>query len=593
MELAKTMRLKPSSPVCLAVLTAFASQLAFADNPSAPGDLQADVYSSTAGEIFWSRSTDTDGIVVSYDILQDGNLIASRDALSFFTDSLIDGVTTTFSVIAVDNDGERSDTVSISLAGGTPGNNTDGQPLPPANLFATVYSATAAEIFFDRNTEQTLTYEVSVDGEVVANTDGISFFFDDLDGGRVTVVDVVAINANGQRSGAASVQFTTTGDGSGNPPETSSIINPPANLRLDVYSATAGELFWDRSSQTDLIEFAEVRRDGLVLGSTDGTSFFDDSREAGVAYRYEVRFMNLDGGRSDAAVVDETDGVVIPDNDPDLLSLNQDNEILQTAVSIASLASLNELNSFVRAIIASDRSVEACDEGGSKLFTTRNPDAERPTVDLVLDNCAINGQVIDGDISFNPLAQPDNGTDIQINYFTVSYSYQAGNTIILTGGYLDALSVNLSSFPQPFEDSTEQSWVLRTLEFVGDEVIEVFDFSAEFTSIPSPLDPQLRDIVRHRASFGFAGNATGGVRFEYRPVNELERASDSPFYDSGIFRIEDQAGSSLDVNFGTGDPATVLLILQTATGSEDSSQDVASGLDRLLLSVPNVDPLSL
>ena len=302
------MCLRTLSPVCLAAITALAPQLALAESPSAPGNLRADVYSNTAGEIFWSRSTDSDGVVVEYEILQDGTLVASRDALSFFADNLTDGVTTTFSVIAVDNDAERSEAVSVNLTGGVRGGDVDGRPTPPANLFATAYSASAAEVFWDRNTEQTLSYEVSIDGAVVAITDGTSYFTDDLEAGQLINVDVIAIDVNGQRSAAANVTVTTTG-GTVTPPSNGDTLLPPSNLRLDVYSETAGELFWDRSSQTNLIDTTEVRRNGEVIGITNGTSLFDDTRVSGVAYRYEVTFIGFDGEQSDAASVDETGGI--------------------------------------------------------------------------------------------------------------------------------------------------------------------------------------------------------------------------------------------------------------------------------------------
>ena len=314
------MRLKTVSLVCMAVLTAIAPSLAFAEAPSAPGNLRAEVYSTTAGEIFWSRSTDTNGVVTGYEILQDGASVATLDALSFFADNLTDGVTSTFSVIAIDNDGERSDTVSVDITGGAQGNdnNAGERPLPPANLFATVYSTTAAEVFFDRNTNDVLTYEVSLNSVVVATIDGTSFFFGDLSGGQVIDVDVVAIDGNGLRSDAASVQFNTTGDAGGVNTPVASAIDAPSNLSLEVYSATAGELFWDRSSQTNLIDTTEILRDGQVIARTSGTSFFDATRIRGVAYRYDVTFIGFDGDQSDTSTVDETGGIAnAPENTPD------------------------------------------------------------------------------------------------------------------------------------------------------------------------------------------------------------------------------------------------------------------------------------
>ncbi len=654
------MRLNAVSPLCLAVLTALAPSLAFAEAPSAPSNLRAEVYSNTAGEIFWSRSTDSNGVVVGYEVFQDGELITSRDALSYFADNLTDGVTSTFSVIAVDNDGERSETVSIDVTTGVNGNasETGDRPLPPANLFATVYSATAAEVFFDRNIGPALTYEVFLDGVVVATIDGTSFFFGDLTGGQNNNVDVVAINASGVRSGAASVQFNTTGgtSGGGDNPPVASAIDAPANLRLEVYSATAGELFWGRSSQTDLIETTEVRRDGVVISTTDGTSFFDDTRVPGVAYLYEVTFISVDGGQSDASVVDETGGIAdtggddndspsiddivvngnvitVPD-DGDIyqvqdstsfapfceglincevvpgtynvinlssgdrfegifvsgestpepvtnsLSLDQDNAIVQAAVSVASLSVLYDLDNFVRTIQFSDRSVEECDDGGTKLLVDRDIGLtfSPPIVDVTLDNCAMDGQIIDGQVILLPFTLGS-----RRRYSSTTYTNQAGTTINITGDYrTNASGTGVGA-------NSDQSWEVDTLDFIGEESLAVTNLNADFLAFPSPLDSLLVDVISYTASFEFVGEATDDVSYQFNTITELVRAPDGPFYDSGIFRIENDLNTSLDVNFGTGDPATLMLTLQNESGSEDSSEVVADSLERLFLSVPNVN----
>jgi len=86
----------------------------------------------------------------------------------------------------------------------------------------------------------------------------------------------------------------------------SSIVAPPTNLRLVVYSATAAELFWER--QVNLFRNATVQilRNGTFIGATQGTSFFDDTRESGVLYRYEVfAFGPADGQSESAFVADE------------------------------------------------------------------------------------------------------------------------------------------------------------------------------------------------------------------------------------------------------------------------------------------------
>lgn len=70
--------------------------------PSVPMNLSAQVYSGTALEVFWDRSTD-DGAVVAYSIVRNGQPFASVQGNSFFDDGLIPGTAYEYQVIAIDN----------------------------------------------------------------------------------------------------------------------------------------------------------------------------------------------------------------------------------------------------------------------------------------------------------------------------------------------------------------------------------------------------------------------------------------------------------------------------------------------------------
>ena len=69
-------------PLAAAVAAALASAPALAAPPTTPSDLRVDVYSGTAAELFWSRSTDPDGAVRGYEIRRGGQLVDTRDGLS-------------------------------------------------------------------------------------------------------------------------------------------------------------------------------------------------------------------------------------------------------------------------------------------------------------------------------------------------------------------------------------------------------------------------------------------------------------------------------------------------------------------------------
>lgn len=291
-------------PVSLAaaVAAALGSTSALAAPPTAPSDLRVDVYSGTAAELFWSRSTDPDGLVRGYEIRRDGQLVETRDGLSYFTEELTDGRAFAFTVTAVDFDGERSAPSSVSVVGGDREGavgSAGGRPPPPANLTSSVYSSSAAEVFWDRSDQRGLSYEVTRNGQTVATTNGTSAFLSGLPRTNGETIDVVAIDANGQRSGAATVTLGGSGSGNPNPPVSGNAPPAPSSLRGEVYSSSAGEVFWDRVSGANLSY--EVRLDGETVATTNGTSYFVGNRPGLDGTSIEVVAIGPDGSRSNVS----------------------------------------------------------------------------------------------------------------------------------------------------------------------------------------------------------------------------------------------------------------------------------------------------
>jgi len=171
---------------------------------SAPEGLRADVYSSTAAELFWQREATAPAL--RYEIRQDGNVVETTDGVSYFTDNLSPGIDYSFEVIAIDQQGQRSSPASIMLR-------TNGSSVSlaaPAELRSTVYSSTAAELFWDRADMPGLLYEVRRDGEVIGMTNGISFFDTTLMGDTAYVYEVIALDGE-QRSEASTTSLMTNG----------------------------------------------------------------------------------------------------------------------------------------------------------------------------------------------------------------------------------------------------------------------------------------------------------------------------------------------------------------------------------------------
>jgi len=71
--------------------------------PTTPMNVTGMVYSGTAVEIFWERSTDSDGSVVAYSVLRDGVAVGSVQGNSFFDDSLTSDTAYSYAIKAIDN----------------------------------------------------------------------------------------------------------------------------------------------------------------------------------------------------------------------------------------------------------------------------------------------------------------------------------------------------------------------------------------------------------------------------------------------------------------------------------------------------------
>lgn len=153
-------------------------------------------------------------------------------------------------------------------------------------LRADIYSATTAELFWDRVPNEILSFEILRDDGEQNTTDGTSFFDSNRMPGTINTYTVTAIDAQGVRSEPLSLVVGSFG--SDRPQVT--------HLRGDVYSSTAAELFWIKEPG-NLCTFEVVRDDG-VTNIVSGDSYYDEYREPGVANTYTVTAIDENGNRS-------------------------------------------------------------------------------------------------------------------------------------------------------------------------------------------------------------------------------------------------------------------------------------------------------
>lgn len=192
--------------------------------PSAPQNFRIDVYSQSALELFWDHASDFASLGVTYRIRQDGEIVAQgHNGSSWFVDGLVLGRSYRFQIEAIASSSASSEVLElvVSTPGGserpvvstTPSSGTNTTLSAPANVIASVYSETAAEVFWDRSESASnnfIEYHIFLNEAAVGITQGTSFFFDDLLSGTDYIISIEA-NTRTTNSASDVIMFTTPG----------------------------------------------------------------------------------------------------------------------------------------------------------------------------------------------------------------------------------------------------------------------------------------------------------------------------------------------------------------------------------------------
>ena len=257
------------------------------DENSTSLGLTGQVYSSSALEIFWTRQPAS---VVAYSVVGSDGMSVMLNGTSFFVDGLAADTQFTFTVTAIDVNGNEAVSETISLTT-LPGNNVLAGAVVE-NLRGDVYSSSAVEIFWDvSNASADVNFAILRDGELLATTDGRSFFEDGLESGTEFTYSVEPL-AGGV---SATTSLTTLGGES----------DALAGLELigAVYSSSALEIFWQR---VEGAQSYRIERDGQLLDERSGLSFFDAALPAATTSVYVVSALMADGSVVLAETIDLT-----------------------------------------------------------------------------------------------------------------------------------------------------------------------------------------------------------------------------------------------------------------------------------------------
>ena len=168
--------------------------------------LRVDVYSSTAAEVFWDRSTVA---LATYRIYLDSEFLTDTDGTSWFLDALPPATHSEVAVATLAPDAMETPSRSVQFT--TPDHHIGPSADCSVNgLRAEVYSTTAAEVFWERN-PSTPEFNLWLDGHFHVRTDAVSWYFGNFDPGTAHELTVEVADVTCEGNGH-SVSFDLDGN---------------------------------------------------------------------------------------------------------------------------------------------------------------------------------------------------------------------------------------------------------------------------------------------------------------------------------------------------------------------------------------------
>ena len=243
--------------------------------PDAPTGLQAD---NGNGQVIlsWQSVPDAD----SYNIYRDGVLIDSTTSTSYTDTNVINGQTYTYTITAVNNDGES-----------LPSSPVTGQPFEPmpqdTPTGLQINNGNGQVILSWQSVPDAASYKVYRDGDLLINTTSTSYTDTNVINGQTYTYTITAVNNDGESPPSAPI----TGEPFANVPASPSVTVTNGNQEV--------ALQWQPVPNATSYN---VYRDGILIDSTTSTSFTQTDLTNGQTYTYTITAVNADGESLPATV---------------------------------------------------------------------------------------------------------------------------------------------------------------------------------------------------------------------------------------------------------------------------------------------------
>jgi len=502
------------------------------DSPEPVTGLRYDIYSRTSAEIFWDRS---DVVPVLYRIYVNGEFLTETDGVSWYFNNLTSG--------------------------------------------SEVRVGVAAVVFWDRDSAGTR-YDLWLDGALVSNTDATSWYSSSYEPGSSHRLSVKNADPSCQADESI-VEFTLKGDTSTpSPPSQSDAPSKPGQLRADVYSRTAAELFWLPSSDDGWVVGYDIFRDGVkVAEKRDVKSYFDNTLSAGQRYVYTVVAIDNEGNRSEQASVEliTRGDTTTPQPTPVLNSENYADIVpyiltLYTGVNYREPfyniehffnANTPETETYVNPQNTNVvKATYLCTEGGTAAVTRWSGGAAARHRDFIFEDCAWDSNTYDGAYVFD--TQDYGNTNYTMQNYRVSNA--DGKDILVNGTVSRSSSCKICSYTDWKATLAEYRSANDNGATVLTDVDTIFGYGATSAG-------QTDEVAKLSGSQKIRSPATGNQTLSVStPVEFLNETSSERVFSKGKLLISAEDGSSIEINADTGNDATVTLIINTAEGLDTQGE---------------------
>jgi len=173
----------------------------------------------------------------------------------------------------------------------------------PQNFTAKQYSIKNGEIFWDRADRPVVGYEITRNGTILGVFDALSYYDDNIEPGKLYIYTIATVEVDGKtRSDIATVELGQIVDtidepqpGTGVPiqdiPVTdTSQLDALKNLRVEVYSLTDAEIFWDGDNNPLTVYEIIVNNDDPI--TTSDNKLYLSSLDPRKYYSIDIRALH-------------------------------------------------------------------------------------------------------------------------------------------------------------------------------------------------------------------------------------------------------------------------------------------------------------